>query len=276
MTRVLTAGLFLSLALGAHLALAAVAFRSGADGASAAGEGGEAALSLQASTLAVADMVAQWQRPVAAPIETLATQRGVPQIPKADVGIDLPQVDVVPELPALAVPMTSEQSAGAEVFTAPSAPSVPPPAAPEPKAQAKPETRTAQTRPAVSGADHASQDSRAAGAGGGQAAGQSAAAASGGSLSGAERQSALAQWRAQINRSIARKTRAVRGRGAVLLEISIAESGKLLAVRVVRGSGNASLDAAAVEAVKRVGRFPAAPKGLSGTRFDFGLPMRFE
>lgn len=69
--------------------------------------------------------------------------------------------------------------------------------------------------------------------------------------------------------------RAARGPGTVLVDLTVARNGQLLNSRIVRSSGNATLDQAALAAVRSAGRFPAAPKKLRLTQMSFTLPIQF-
>lgn len=296
MKGVVSAALFLGLAVGVHLAVAAAVLRDSAEGTSAAGEGGDALLTLQASNVAVAAMVADWERPRAAPLDRPVAQVAAPQVPHAtDVALSVseaaPQVAAVP----MPIPAAPQQEVA---FDAPSAPSVPAPReAPKPdepddtpptKIVPKPRPETAQvvpvkdpvkapvTQPATQGGDHASEKARAAGTGGGPKAG-AARTTQGAGLSTAQRQSVLASWGGQIRARIERRKRAPRGAGGgvVMLAISVSKDGGLIGVRVQRSSGSSTLDKAAIDAVKRVRKFPAAPKKFDRARADFSLPIRF-
>ncbi|WP_460272749.1 energy transducer TonB family protein [Celeribacter sp. ULVN23_4] len=289
MNRVLTGALFVSLALGVHLAAAAIALMDHSVGTSATGEGGEELLSLQASNVAVAAMVARWEEvPEVTPELSDAPQEPTPT-PPVETALDIPELETPPNAMALPVPMQPVQQT--EAFEAPKAPKAPEPPKPEPKPEPKPQpkpepkpqpkpaTQQAQSQKsqqAVPGGDHSSQKTRAAGSGGGQHAGE-AMAAQGAGLSKSAQQSAMSRWGATIRSRVERRKRAPRsaGSGTVTLSISVANSGSLLGVRVASSSGNAELDAAAVQAVQRAGRFPAAPKGLDQARYDFTLPIRF-
>ncbi|MEY8843169.1 TonB family protein, partial [Cribrihabitans sp. XS_ASV171] len=84
------------------------------------------------------------------------------------------------------------------------------------------------------------------------------------------------EWGAKILARIERAKRYPRGTnasGQVQLVLSVARSGQLLGVTARRSSGNAQLDQAALDAVRRAGRFPAAPSGLPGNSFAFSFTM---
>jgi protein TonB len=88
-----------------------------------------------------------------------------------------------------------------------------------------------------------------------------------------------AGWGAQIRSRIERRKaypRAAGGAaGRVTLTITVARDGLLESVALAASSGHAALDQAAVAAVRRAGRLPAAPAGLGAPRHVFTLPMDF-
>lgn len=115
----------------------------------------------------------------------------------------------------------------------------------------------------------------AAGQGAGDTSGSVAQAPAQTGLSTAQRQSLVAQWAAQIQGRIERARPRVDGSGAVVLHLTIGRDGRLAALALARGSGNAALDQAATRAVQQAGRFPAAPDGLTDATYAFSLPIRF-
>jgi protein TonB len=94
-------------------------------------------------------------------------------------------------------------------------------------------------------------------------------------LSAGQRQSLMSQWGAQIMARIERARPRVRGSGQVVLALQITRDGGLAGLSVARSSGDAALDNAALSAVQRAGRFPAAPTGLTDASYGFSLPIRF-
>ena len=95
---------------------------------------------------------------------------------------------------------------------------------------------------------------------------------------GAEK-SLLADWGGSLRQKVERARRSPAGAagqtGKVTLRLSVATSGRVLGVAVLRSSGVAALDTAAVDAVRRAGRLPKAPKGLGAASYDFNLPVVF-
>jgi len=120
-----------------------------------------------------------------------------------------------------------------------------------------------------------------AGARGSQVAAPGAGSAGAGALSAGQRAALLADWagaiRARVERRKAypRAARAARASGTVLLRLTVAADGTLLASGVAEASGHAALDRAALDALSRAGRLPAAPAGFDRARQVFTLPLRF-
>ncbi len=107
-------GLFLTLAAGLHLAVAA--FGPQADGAESAGQGGGAAVSLQAASAEVSELVARWDTPPEAadqappeampepapdlqdpPPAPAAVVEAAPVSVPQDLGLQVPQSDSLPD-----------------------------------------------------------------------------------------------------------------------------------------------------------------------------------
>ena len=85
----------------------------------------------------------------------------------------------------------------------------------------------------------------------------------------------MATWGGQIIARIERARPRVNGAGQVTLTLRIGRDGTLNGLGVARSSGNQALDEAALTAVRRAGRFPAAPEGLRDASYAFNLPIRF-
>ncbi|NIY79179.1 TonB family protein [Celeribacter sp. HF31] len=277
MKRVFTGLLFLALAVGAHLAVAAISLADHAAGTEAAGAGGEAHLTLQASDVALAAMVDKWETPVEQPIERLEKPRPEAPVMPEHPQVDLPEIDLAPSQKALPLPI--QPQASSQSFAEPKAPTTPPPPKPPapPKKVEPPKAQPAEaTQQARAGSERTSNATRAAGAGGGVQAGQAQSAQAAG-LSKAARQSALSKWQSVVRSRIERRKRAPRrgGSGTVTLLIKVAHSGALQSVSVSKSSGNATLDNAAIAAV-RSARLPAAPAEVPDPVFNLMLPMRFD
>jgi protein TonB len=90
--------------------------------------------------------------------------------------------------------------------------------------------------------------------------------------------SIVASWGAEIRARIeARKVHpeGLRASGRPVVRITVARSGALEEVRVIRSSRVAAIDEAAVRAVRGAGTFPAAPGDLDLARVSFDLPISF-
>jgi len=96
---------------------------------------------------------------------------------------------------------------------------------------------------------------------------------------GAQADSLRAGWGADIRARIERRKSYPRdgdgAAGTVKLRIVVGADGRLRGVAVIASSGSAALDAAAVRAVERAGRFPRAPKQLGAEEASFTLPVSF-
>jgi protein TonB len=148
---------------------------------------------------------------------------------------------------------------------------------PRPVAKPKPQPKpAAKTAPKASRASQAAPEQQAKGAGGGVAAGQQGNARAA-TLSPGQTRAAMASWGAQIRAQIERAKLPPAGAGAgrVIVILRVARTGQLLSVSLAQSSGNGALDRAAVQAVRRAGRFASAPKGLEARSYAFDLPMAF-
>ncbi|MBT9384939.1 TonB family protein [Pseudooceanicola sp. CBS1P-1] len=118
---------------------------------------------------------------------------------------------------------------------------------------------------------------RAAGSGGSAQAGNSSGSVRTGK--GKEEARLEAVWGAKIRGWIERKKRfpgAMRGSsGRVVVRLTVAPDGRLLGASVVRSSGEAAFDQAALSAVQRAGRMPKAPAQLKEASYSFNLPVDF-
>lgn len=277
MKRLINTLFFLSFALVIHLVLAAL--RQAEDGASAAGDGGESVMSVEASTASIAALVAAWETvPEVSDAVLEAPQVLPPQAPALSQP-PRPEPAPRPQLAALLPPTMPQPPAPRETPLASPAPAPPPPEQrpdPEAKPEPKPKPAPRPKPPAPAQSNVSSAQERAAGQGGGTQAGE-AQSARDASTSKARQQSLQAQWGASIRARIDRRKRAPRGGGSgtVVLSVSVAPSGALLAVSVRKSSGDGRLDQAALTAAQAAGRFAKAPKELTQPRYTFSLPVRF-
>lgn len=247
------ATLFLGAAAGLHLlAFSLISAPSGTAGA--AGDGGEALITLAAAPARLAALIEAWETPPQITPDTPALHS--PDQPQTDSPRAAP-AQTRPTLPdAPGLPQTDT----ARAPTLDTSPAKPQPA---PKPQPKP------------AAPSAAQKS----AGQGQTGSAGAAATKSPSLSQSQARSLTAQWAGQILSRIERKKRfppSARGRsGAVSLTLTVAANGTLQSAQISRSSGHAALDGAAMQAVQRAGRLPAAPAALGNGPFRLTLKIRF-
>ncbi|MHC0052639.1 energy transducer TonB [Actibacterium sp. D379-3] len=263
MKRLAEIALFVPVAAGLHLAafgLAGGALSSSSGGAQ--GAGGDNLITLAAAAPQMAALVETWDAPPEAAAQTPAPLS--PPQPEA-AAMAAPTVPVAPPRPPLstATPTLATPDPRPEIATEPAP--WPEPADPRPAPATKPAKPSA-----------AAPAKRAAGSGGGAAAGQAGSAADAG------QQRALASgWAAQIQARVARAHRvpATAARqgltGEVLVRMVVGRDGRLISAGVRRGSGHAVLDRAALQSVRRAGRFPAAPAGFTSDRLGFDVPLVF-
>lgn len=291
----LQAGLAVAVAVALHIGL--FALQPEPAGAVSSGAGGADLVSLQAADAVLADLVAAWD----APPQMMADLPGDLTSPQATAAPTLSaSPDPAPQAMApmaLALAPRAEAPPGADLSLPPPPPPEPviaqkPEPVAQPKAEAKPKPRpkdkakpaakppsqqaTSKTPAKQSSAGQAAQ--KAAGAGGGAQAGDGGSAESA-TLSKARRTDLKAGWGATIRSRIERRKSYPSGAngasGSVTVQLTISQSGKLMAVSVAKSSGHAALDQAAVKAVRSAGKFPAAPKGLTEASYSFSLPMKF-
>lgn len=255
---------FLGLSAAVHAGVIA-GLSDGQGGQQAQGAGGADRVTLAAAPDSIAAMAARWVQPPQAAISTAMPP--MPQMTTSPMLVRPPDMAPTATLPV--APHHAPSDAPAIADTAP-----PPPAPGNAVAQSP---RPAQ-RPEATGAPaSAPQTARLAQGQGGGATGGSATAPTptAHATSEAQRQNLMAAWGAQILARIERGRPRVNAPGQVTLTLRIARDGTLAALDVAASSGNADLDQAAVSAVRRAGRFPAAPEGLNDASYAFNLPVRF-
>ena len=290
-----------ALTLAVALHLAAFAWRPTEAGASASGAGGDALVSLEASSGSIAQMVEEWERPpepVAEPVPQLPPEMAQPEPPPQLTAPDMPESPLPMPAPLMALPEAPDLP-GMDVAELPPPPPPEPEAEPEPEPEPLPDTRPAprpepraepepepapkpraepqpKRQPGPPPADSVAEQ-RAAGSGGGANAGatnaQSAAA------SAARAENLRASWRAAVQARVARSVSYPREAGraefTVMLSFSVALNGRVSGVALTRSSGNPALDAAALRMARSVRRLPAAPAGLSDGAYTFDTPLTF-
>ncbi len=208
--------------------------------------------------------VAQPAPPQVSERETLQAQSDARKAPEAPQ--QLAAVTPPPALPQMDPTTPGSTSKRPMLRPAELAPA-PTPAA-KPATKPKPQTQAASAPQAKSTAKGNASASATAGTGG-NAQTQSASPASANALQ--------AQWGAAIQAKVRRNAAAPAGSGAgrTKLALSIAPSGVLQSVQVVTSSGNATLDRAALSAVKRARRFARAPGGLTNATYTFTIALDF-
>ncbi|WP_409625776.1 TonB family protein, partial [Gemmobacter sp.] len=151
---------------------------------------------------------------------------------------------------------------------APSLPDPPRVAAPPPRPAPPPQPVARPAQPAQ----------KAAGAGGGAAAGNRGKAAAS-TEARASRDDLRAAWGAAIRARIERQKSyppAARGAvGKVVVLVTVAPSGALVAARVAASSGHAALDEAALRAARAAAPFPPAPQGATVEAVSFRISVNF-
>ncbi|ATG40420.1 TonB family protein [Phaeobacter piscinae] len=272
---------FAGIATVIHVALFASAPRSGAE---ASGGGSDAMVSVQAASATVAEMVETWERPpqtqpqidtALTPPQTAPTAPVVPQF-------ELAQAPSAARQIALAKPTPDDKL---QLDTTPPPPPPPPQKAePQPDPDLRPRAKPRpKQEPTPQTAQKAKQTSagraaqRAVGSGGGAQAGQAGRAAAATAQAG-QQAKLKSIWGAKIRARVERRKRypsGARGNGKVIVRITVARNGQLISHRIAKSSGNAALDQAALQAVARARKFPAAPKQLSLNQMTFNLPMTF-
>lgn len=206
-------------------------------------------------------------RSQAAPIR--AAPAPAPQSP------DAPSADLGTGLAAAAPRVAPRRSQpGRPDRAAPDAPATADLTAPPPPGPA-PQLRQVRTGPA-------SADAPASPAPGGGAAGRKQTGRGGKdttrSADTAARSALQAGWGAQIQRKVHRQLiypRGASGSGDARVALTVDRAGRLTGLRLTRSSGVAAFDAAALNAVRRAGRFPAAPTELSDASYRFSLSLAF-
>lgn len=107
---------------------------------------------------------------------------------------------------------------------------------------------------------------------------QNAALRKGGGAKGQRKNRAGAAERAnyhgRIQSHLARHKRRAAGRGRAIIRFSISRSGRVTTVRLVKRSGNAAVDQAALAMVRRASPFPPIPPGLK-PGMSFTVPVHY-
>ncbi|WP_050930329.1 energy transducer TonB [Aestuariivita boseongensis] len=296
--RLVEGAIFLSLATGLHMGLWAAA--PAPDGATPSGDNGREEITITPASAGMTQMVRAWQSP-----PQVATDLNATTAPETATPVALP-APVAPA-PKMALPgrpaLPDHGSAPQAEETPPTAPRTPPvtalaqPAAPEasqpPAPDARPQARPrpapaprlqapdtaalprADTQPATpqpkARAQGAPQKKPSAGAASGT---QQAAA-----TQSAQSATLQAQWGARIQRKVHRSLfypRGASGSGTARVALTVDRNGRLQGLTLIRSSGVAAFDDAALSAVRRAGRFPKAPDGLGEASYRFTMGLNFK
>jgi protein TonB len=260
---------FLGLSAAVHAGVMA-GFNDMSGGPQAMGQGGSDSITLAAAPDSVAALAARWAvppQPVTSPAAMQPPQIAAMQPPSLPMVAPAPQglsAHEAPTLPRADAP--------------PLAPTMTDSAPPPPNPNALAQSPRPSVRPAVASAPASAPQAarQAQGQGGGRTSGSAPTATpESPALGQAQRQSLMAAWGGQIMARIERARPRVNASGQVTLSLRIGRDGTLRALGVARSSGNPALDAAAMDAVRRIGRFPAAPDALREASYGFNLPIRF-
>lgn len=89
---------------------------------------------------------------------------------------------------------------------------------------------------------------------------------------------AIATWQGSIISRLNRHKRHPGGgaQGTAAVSFTIDRSGRVVSARLIRSSGNSSLDREALALPKRASPFPPPPSALRGTSFDLIAPVHFK
>lgn len=179
-----------------------------------------------------------------------------------------------PQRTAPAPPRPPEPAATPDAEMRATADTAPPPPPPEPKPRPKPETArkskpASAAAPAVAASGGGRSDKARAGRGGADRTQ---------SVNAATRNRLQAEWGARIQRRVHRRLiypRGAKGTGTARVALTVDRNGRLVGVKLIRSAGNPAFDKAALSAVRRARRFPAAPEALTRPAYTFTLSLAF-
>lgn len=214
--------------------------------------------------------------PQAAPPTAIGNAPTQPQIIPPPVPNPQSAIDPVvqkPPLPRAVSPRPTPPSPDA-LALADTTPPIAPPAPPAPKPTPKPKAKKTKPPPAPATPQRAS--------GGGQStkpqSGRSGKDATQ-STNAATRNALRASWGAKIQRKVLRRLiypRSASGSGAARVALTIDRGGRLTGLRLAKSSGVAAFDQAALNAVRRAGRFAKAPGALTDPSYTFSMSLTFK
>lgn len=84
-----------------------------------------------------------------------------------------------------------------------------------------------------------------------------------------------ARWQSRVNAHLNRFKRRAKAAGSVAVQFVIDDSGRVMSASVSQSSGNAELDAAAVDLVRRASPVPAPPPSIAQARMSLAVPIQF-
>ncbi|MEP9389136.1 TonB family protein [Mesorhizobium sp. KR9-304] len=111
----------------------------------------------------------------------------------------------------------------------------------------------------------------------GQEKGDSRQASRGGSKNGQVGNAAVSNYPGKVRSKLARVARSVRakGRGEVVVAFAVGSNGGVRSARVTRSSGVASIDQAALQAIRNASPFPPIPANAGRSSWEFSIPLAF-
>ena len=111
----------------------------------------------------------------------------------------------------------------------------------------------------------------------GQEKGDSRQASRGGSKNGEVGNAAVSNYPGKVRSKLARIARSVRakGRGEVVVAFAVGSNGGVRSARVARSSGVASVDQAALQAIRKASPFPPIPENAGRSTWEFSIPLAF-
>jgi protein TonB len=143
------------------------------------------------------------------------------------------------------------------------------------KQTAKPEKADAKPRKSGNGGQNQTNARR--GQADGQEKGDSRQASRGGSKNGEVGNAAVSNYPGKVRSKLARIARSVRakGRGEVVVAFAVGSNGGVRSARVARSSGVASVDKAALQAIRKASPFPPIPANAGRSTWEFSIPLAF-
>lgn len=205
------------------------------------------------------------------PVTSPQPSRDMPQPPEAMAQPEAVPAQTLPEVAPPPPPPTHVEQATA--------------ATPKPQQRPKPQPKAQPKRAAVAEAQPEGKSAQSSGSRAAQqakGAGSSTKAGTGNSdtasLSNAKVADLKKQWGNRFRARVERRKsmpRGIRETGTANVRVEVGVDGRVLSIALVRSSGIAAFDEAALNAVRRAGRFPKAPKGIGAGPFSFTLPIRF-